>query len=220
MEARPHPRHVTGTVTANAVVTGASVSLLGSGLPDVAVQSDGRFEFDQVPSGDYTITAGLNINNYWNSATAPVHVDAGQTTTVDLPLQPPPEINRLITISVDMETDWSSAFAHSPHYYTNTASAHVHPFLSHAHLDFGGGDTPRGQIGFDIDLNPDLSVNVAWTAQEIDDEVEGTINGGTSVPKNGTINWHGLTVVNGDPIDNDATSMNFSMTNSQDMTIA
>jgi hypothetical protein len=207
---------VTGTVTANADVFGANVSLLGSGLPDVVVHSDGRFEFDKVPAGDYTISAGLNINNYWNSATAPVHVDPGQTTVVDLPLQPPLEINRFITISVDMETDWSSAFAHSPHYYSHTASAHVHPFQSHAHLDFGGGDTPRGQIGFDIDLNADLSVNIAWTAQEIDDEVEGTVNGGTNVRKNDTINWQDLTVVNDDPIDNDATTMNFSMTNGQD----
>ena len=206
---------LTGTVSANAEVTGANVSLLGSGIQDVVVRADGRFEFDNVPSGDYTVTAGLNIGGYWNSASVAVHIDAGKTTDVPIPLQPPPEINRIVTISVEMETDWSSAFAHSPNVFFGTKSAQVHPFHSHEHLDFGGGDTPRGQIGFDIDLNADLSVTVSWSAQEVDDEVEGTVNGGASVAKNGSLNWSGLRVVNDDPIDNDATTMSFTITNFQ-----
>jgi hypothetical protein len=206
---------LTGTVTANADVSGANVSLLGSGMQDVVVGVDGRFEFDQVPSGDYTVTAGLNIGHYWNSASIPVHIDAGKTTDVPVPLQPPPEIDRLVTISVYMETDWSSVWAHSPHAFSGSKSVRVQPFHSHEHLDFGGGDTPRGQIGFDIDLNADLSIKVSWTAQEIDDEVEGTVTGGWNIAKDGALSWTGLVVVNDDPIDNDATTMSFTINNDQ-----
>lgn len=204
-----------GTVTANADVTGANVSLLGSGMQDVVVHADGRFEFDKVPSDDYTVTAGLNIGGHWNSASVAVHIDAGKTTDVPIPLQPPPEINRLVTISVEMETDWSSVFAHSPHVFFGTKTVQVRPFHSHEHLDFGGGDTPRGQIRFDIDLMADLSITVSWNAQEVDDEVEGEVHGGANVAKNATLNWTGLRVVNDDPIDNDATTMSFTITNAQ-----
>ena len=209
---------LTGTVTANADVSGANVSLLGSGLQDVVVRSDGRFRFDNVPSGDYQVTAGLNIAGYWNSATLNVHIDAGQTTDVPIALQPPPEIYRLVTIWVEKETDWSSAFAHSPSYFAETKTAQVWPFHSHAHLDFDGPPnfTPRGHIGFDIDLNADLSVTISWSASEFDDETEGgSINGGGNVPKNTGFAWNHLVVVNDDPIDNDATTINFTIHNDQ-----
>jgi len=209
---------LTGTVTANADVSGANVSLLGSGLQDVVVRSDGRFEFDNVPSGDYQVTAGLNIGGYWNSATVNVHIDAGQTTDVPIALQPPPEIYRLITIWVEKQTDWSSAFAHSPSYFAETKTAQVQPFHSHAHLDFDGPPnfTPRAQIGFDIDLNADLSVTVSWSASEFDDETEGgSVNGGANVAKGAGLSWNHLVVVNDDPIDNDATTINFTVNNDQ-----
>lgn len=207
---------LTGTVTANAAVTGANVSLLGSGMQDVVVGSDGHFEFGQVPSGDYTVNAGLNIGGYWNSASVPVHIEAGKTTDVPVPLQAPPEIHRRVTVSVDsMVTEWTSFWAHAPHGFWGSTSVLVHPFHSHEHIDLGGGDTPRGQIGFDIDLNVDLSVTVSWSAQEIDDEVEGTVTGGTNVAKDSAVSWGGLTVKNDDPIDNDYTQMSFTIYNDQ-----
>jgi hypothetical protein len=210
---------LTGRVTANADVSGANVSLLGSGLQDVVVRSDGRFEFDNVPSGDYQLTAGLNIGGYWNSATVPmVHINAGQTTDVPIALQPPPEIYRLVTIWVEKQTDWSSAFAHSPSYFAETKTAQVWPFHSHAHLDFDGPPnyTPRAHIGFDIDLNADLSITVSWSASEFDDETEGgSVNGGANVPKNAGLSWNHLVVANDDPIDNDATTINFTINNDQ-----
>jgi hypothetical protein len=43
----------------------------------------------------------------------------------------------------------------------------------------------------------------------VGDDVEGTMNGGANVAKNGSFNWNGLRVVNDDPIDNDATTMSF-----------
>ena len=207
-----------GTVTANADVSGANVSLLGSGLQDVVVGRDGRFEFDNVPSGDYQVTAGLNIGGYWNSATVPVHIDAGQTTDVPIALQPPPEIYRLVTIWVEKQTDWSSVYAHSPSYFAETKTAQVWPFHSHAHLDFDGPPnyTPRAHIGFDIDLNADLSVTVSWSASEFDDETEGgSRNGGANVAKNAGLVWNGLVVANDDSIDNDATAINFTINNDQ-----
>lgn len=206
---------LTGTVTANADVSGANVSLLGSGQQDVVVGSDGRFEFAEVPAGSYSVLAGLNIGGYWNSASVQVTVDAGGTTDVTITLQPPPEINRLVTITVEMETDWSSAFAHSPHYFTDTKSVKVQPFHSHGHLDFGGGDTPRGGLGFDIDLNADLSITASWSAREVDDEDESSINGGATVAKNASLGWSGLRVANPDPIDNDETTMSFTIHNDQ-----
>jgi Carboxypeptidase regulatory-like domain len=207
-----------GTVTANADVSGANVSLLGSNLQDVVVGSNGRFEFDNVPSGDYQVTAGLNIGGYWNSATVSVHIDAGKTTDVLIALQPPPEIFRLVTIWVEKTTDWSSALAHHPSYFAEPKTAQVQPFHSHAHLDFDGPPnyTPRAHIGFDIDLNADLSITVSWSASEFDDETEGgSVNGGRNVAKNAGLSWHGLVVANDDPIDNDATTINFTITNDQ-----
>ena len=214
----PTKGNLTGTVTANTDVKGADVSLLGSGMQDVVVGDDGRFEFDNVPSGDYQVTAGLNIGGYWNSATVNVHIDAGQTTDVPVPLQPPPEIYRQVTIWVEKTTEWGSLFAHSPSYFAETKTAQVWPFHSHAHLDFDGPPnfTPRAHIGFDIDLNADLSVTVSWSASEFDDETEGgSINGGGNVQKNGGFVWNGLVTVNDDPIDNDSTTINFTINNDQ-----
>ncbi len=91
----------------------------------------------------------------------------------------------------------------------------VHPFWSHGHLDFGGGDTPHGGICFDIALNAGLSVTVAWAASEIDDEVEATIHGGTNVGKDAWISWSHLRVNNDDSIDNDWTTMNVMIHNDQ-----
>ena len=206
---------LTGTVTANVDVVGANVSLLGSGQQDVVVNDDGRFSFAGVPAGAYTVSAGLTIAGHWNSASVNVVITAGGTADVGVPLQPPPEVLRTVTISVDMDTDWSSVWAHGDHVWTETKSAKVHPFWSHGHLDFGGGDTPHGGIGFDIDLNADLSVSVSWAASEIDDEVEATIHGGADVPQDAGLAWKGLRVNNDDPVDNDGTTMNFTIRNEQ-----
>jgi len=206
---------LTGTITASGEVKGANVSLLGSGIQDVVVGADGRFEFDQVPAGDYTITAGRKIGGFWYANSVPAHILAGNTVNVHVPLLPPPEIDRLVTITVSMGTTWGSLFGGSGHVFEGSASVRVQPFSSHAHLDFGGGDTPRGQIGFDIDLNADLSITVSWTAQEVDDEVETQQSGGTSVPRDWWRHWSGLTVVNDDPIDNDDTTMSFTISNGQ-----
>jgi hypothetical protein len=208
---------LTGTVTANAEVTGANVSI-GNGFQDVVVAGDGRFEFDNVPSGDYQVTAFLSIGGYPNSATANVHIDAGKTTDVPIQLQPPPEIYRSVTIWVEKQTDWSSAIAHSPSYFAETKTAQVWPFHSHAHLDFDGplNFTPRAHIGFDIDLNADLSITVSWSASEFDDETEGgSVIGGANVAKNAGLRLNHLVVVNDDSIDNDATTINFTINNDQ-----
>ena len=206
---------LTGAVQASADVSGANVSLLGSGEPNFVVGSDGRFEFDNVPAGRYTVSAGLNINGYWNSADVTALIAAGGTTDITITLQPPPEVDRLITVSVDMETDWTAVYAHSPHVYYDTRSVRLQPFHSHEHLEFEGGDTPHGRMIVDLDLNADLSVTVSYQALEIDDEVEGGTNGGFDIPKDC---WHsrtGITVSNGDWIDNDATVFTIKVTNDQ-----
>jgi hypothetical protein len=213
----PTKGKLTGTVTANADVTGANVSI-GNGFQDFVVRGDGRFEFDNVPSGDYQLTAGLNIGGYWNSGSVNAHVDAGQTTDVTIALDPPPEIYRSITIWCEKITDWGSVIAHSPSYFAEAKTVEVQPFRSHAHIDFDGPPnyTPRAHIGFDIDLNADLSVTVSWSASEFDDETEGgSVNGGANVAKNGGLSWGGLVVVNDDPIDNDHTTINFTINNNQ-----
>jgi hypothetical protein len=202
-------------VVANGDVAGANVSLLGSGKPDVLTGSDGRFEFDNVPAGDYSVSAGKDIDHYWKSADVPVSIVAGKTTDVTVVLQPPPEVNRWVTVTVDMETDWSSAWAHSPHAWFETKSARVHPFHSHEHLEFGGGDTPRGEMLVDIDMNADLSVTISYKLQEIDDEIEGENHGGFDVPAGW---WHirsGVSVSNGDTIDNDQTICTITVQNNQ-----
>lgn len=205
--------NLTGTVVANGDLTGANVSLLGSGMQDFVVQSDGRFHFDNVPAGDYTVSAGLNINGYFNTADVAAHIVTRATTNVTITLAPPPEVNRLVTINVEMTTDWKSVWAHSPRYYNDTKSVRLNPFNSRDFLGFDGSELPHGHILFDIRLNADLSITVAWTAQEIDDEVEGEVKGGYTIAKDGVLNWSGLTVVNDDPIDADWTTMNFSIRN-------
>ncbi|HXI71883.1 MAG TPA: hypothetical protein VNN22_16125 [Verrucomicrobiae bacterium] len=204
---------LTGRVVANADVSGTNVSLLGSGLQDVVVGEDGRFTFANVPSGDYHISAGLNIGGYFHTADLDVSIKAGATTDVTVTLQPPPEVNRVITINVEMTTDWKSVWAHSPTYHNDTRSVRLNPFNSRDFLGFDGSGEPRGHILFDIRLNADLSITVSWTAQEIDDEVEGEIKGGYTIPKDGTLNWSGLRVSNDDPIDADWTDMNFTIHN-------
>src|SRR5664280_2536931 len=121
----PTKGKLTGTVTANADVTGTNVSLVGSGQQDVVVGGDGRFEFTAVPAGHYTVSAGLNIGGRWNSASLNVAVPAGATADVIVPLQPPPEVLRQVTISVDMDTNWSSVMAHSDHPWSGTKSVKV-----------------------------------------------------------------------------------------------
>ena len=200
---------------ANADVNGTNVSLIGSGAPDVVTGSDGKFEFENIPAGDYKVSAGLNIDGYWNSAEVTASITAGGTTDITITLQPPPQVDRLITVSVDMETDWTAIYAHSPHVYADQRSVRLQPFHSHEHLEFGGGDTPHGQMIVDLDLNADLSVTVSYQAQEIDDEIEGATSGGFDVPMG---SWHsrtGITVSNGDPIDNDATKFDIVVSNDQ-----
>jgi hypothetical protein len=124
----------------------------------------------------------------------------------------------LVTIWVEKQTDWSSAIAHSPGYFAEPKTAQVWPFHSHAHLGFDGPPnyTPRAHIGFDIDLNADLSITVSWSASEFDDETEGgSMNDGANVPKNGGLRWNNLVVANDDSIDNDATTINFTINNDQ-----
>ena len=58
-------------------------------------------------------------------------------------------------------------------------------------------------------------MTVSWTASEVDDEVESTLNGGANVAKDGGLDWSGLTVVNPDSIDNDHTTMSFTIHNDQ-----
>lgn len=205
--------NLTGTVVANGDVAGATVSLQGSGLPDVAVGSDGKFRFDNVFAGSYTLSAGLNLNGYWNSKDMAVEILAGQTADVTVMLEMPPETHRLVTVSVDMVTDWKSVWAHGPYPYFGTGTATLHPFHSHEQIVLEGSHSPHGKIIFDLDLNADLSINVSWTAQEIDDEVEGEVKGGYRLGQDGSFNWSGLRVVNDDPIDADWTDMKFSVTN-------
>jgi hypothetical protein len=118
---------------------GANVSLLGSGMQDVVVNSDGRFRFDNVAVGNYTVSAGLNINGYFNTAEVTVQINAGTTTNVAVPLQPPPEIYRLITIWVEnrltgvrrlrtaraiLPRPRRSKCSHSTHAHTSTSMVH------------------------------------------------------------------------------------------------
>lgn len=207
--------NLTGTVIADSNVSGAVVSLLGSGESDVVVGDDGHFVFDEIPEGDYTITAGLNIKGYWYSTEATVHINAGVTNNISITLQPPAEIYRTITISVNMESDYKSVWAHgSPSStFSQAQFIKVHPFKSHAHLDFEGAGYAHGRISFDIDLNPDLSVTVAWDAKEMQDEGEGGVSGGYTIARDSSLSWKGMKVTNDDPIDSDWTYINFEIYN-------
>jgi len=208
-------------VAADGSVNGATVSLLGSGQPDVVVGADGKFSFNNVAAGDYTVQAGVNIKNYWESASQTVHITAGTKTNVILALQPPPEIHREITISIHMEitNKQLAACGTCTTIFDLTKTVWVHPFHSHDSMDFEArfdpGKDVRGYINFSVDLGADLAVTVKWGAQEIDDEVEGTENGAMVVQKDQAAGWQGLVVSNDDPIDADWTKMSWTVWNKQ-----
>ena len=82
---------LTGTMQANADVNGTNVSLIGSGAPDVVTGSDGKFEFENIPAGDYKVSAGLNIDGYWNSAEVTASITAGGTTDITITLNHHPK---------------------------------------------------------------------------------------------------------------------------------
>lgn len=208
-----------GTVVASdGGVDGATVSLLGSGKPDIVVGSDGQFSFNGVAEGDYTVKAGLNINGFFEQASQNIHIKAGSKTNVVLALNPPPEINRQVTISIHMEVTNVDIGGHHTRTFDFTKSTWVHPFHSHDGISFDapfGGNSVHGVISFSVDLNPDLSINLSWTAQEIDDEVESQLGSSMVVGRDGTGSWRGLTVSNDDPIDADWTTMAWTVHNGQ-----
>jgi hypothetical protein len=208
--------NLTGRVIALPSPEGTTVSLLGSGQSDFIVRGDGSFRFDNVPSGSYSITGGLNIGGYWASDEKAVEIIPGKTTDVTLVLQLDPGTNRIVNFTVHMETT-NYAFADTDvSYFDMAGSVRVGPYIPNGGIPFDGGtDNPHGHISFDVSLKPDLSVEVAWTAQEVSDEVETEIKHTETIAKGGWLNWTGLTVVNDDPIDADNTVMNFTIHNDQ-----
>lgn len=201
-------------------VDGADVSLQGSGQADVSVGADGKFAFADVPEGDYQIVAGRKIGDYYYRAGQFVSIAAGVSTDVTLTLQAPPEINRQVTIAIYMEITNKSIAASSPTGSDQTKTVWLHPFHSHESISFeqrysANDPEPRGAITFDLNLNADLSVNVTWTAQEIDDEVECELKGAFKVDRDRWQSFTGLCVSNDDPIDADWTTMEWTMTNAQ-----
>lgn len=212
----------TGVVmAADGSVEGATVSLLGSGQPDVVVGADGKFSFRSVAAGDYSVTAGVNIKQFWESASQTVHIATGTKTNVILTLQPPPEFHREVTISIHMEITnvQLAACGTCTTVFDLTKTVWVHPFHSHDSMNFEARFDPdkdvRGYISFSIDLAADLSVTVKWGAQEIDDEVESTEDGAMVVQKDQAADWQGLVVSNDDFIDADWTKMSWTVRNKQ-----
>jgi hypothetical protein len=127
-----------------------------------------------------------------------------------------PGTNRLINFVVHMDTT-NYAFADTDvNGYDMAGSVRVGPYHANGSTGFdGGGDNPHGHISFDVALNPDLSVNVSWTAQEVSDEVEAELKHTVTIPKDSGFNWSGLTVANDDPVDADNTVMRFTINNDQ-----
>lgn len=208
--------NLTGRVAANGSVEGASVSLLGSGQPDVVVHEDGLFHFDNVPAGNYTLEGGLAIDGYWNSADVPVNIEAGKTLDVLLTLQGQPGLNRLVNFTVHMDTTNKALADTDTDSFDMAGSLRVGPYKTHDGIGFdGSGDNPHGHIGFDVVFNADLSVTVGWTAQEVSDEVEGQVQHSATILQDQWLIWSGLTVNNDDPIDADWTVMSFTIQNAQ-----
>jgi hypothetical protein len=164
---------------------------LGSGQEPLYVGDDGLFKFDGVPVGDYTLSAGVIINKYWYSAQVEVHIAAGKTTPVQVLLQPPPEVNREVTITVEMSMLEHSFIAHGSEYSKQAKLVRLHPFHSHEHVPFDGRkDQPFGRLLFDIDLLPQGKIKIEWRGQEIDDDkVEAEFKGGHTLDKERWQSW-------------------------------
>jgi hypothetical protein len=207
-----------GTVRSDGDITGATVSLLGSGKNDVTVDGSGRYRFDDVPAGSYNLAAELIANGVpYHPDPVTVTIVAAQTITADLFISIiPPWLLRSVTIDIFMETNWSSVFAHGVPGFADSKTVLLNPIgAPTAHLEFEGDyGNPHGKLMFDITLKDGGDIALVVTAQEIDDEVEATINGVMDIPRDTWKSW-GCTVANDDPIDNDWTKMSWKVQNAQ-----
>ena len=215
---------LTGTVVGSSGcnISGAEVSI--SGFNPFVVDSNGKFRFDNVPTGPCHVTVEFIDSNgvgYPPIESNPdIPIIEGQTSDITLVIPcVPPYLVRLVTIDVNMETNWSSISAHNVPGLKDSKSIKLDP-VNHptGHLEFDDNDNmghPHGKLFFDIQLQNDGSINVSYNAQEIDDEVEGGTGDTWNVQRDWWRSLSNLTVSNGDPIDNDATNFNFVIHNDQ-----
>jgi Carboxypeptidase regulatory-like domain len=189
---------VSGTVVMpdGSSVAGCDVSI--SGQPDIYVGADGAFSF-LVPEGWYTVSAGMDHNGMWYSTKSDISITAGETTPVILSLQPPPEVHRLITISVQMtvmKKGWG-ACGDCDREFSFTQSRSVYPWHETTDIDFQAmypdGSGWNGYINFPITLHPDLSVTVQYSAQiRKNTEVDHSYGGVFDVAENAGVSYTGL----------------------------
>jgi len=81
------------------LVENASVSIAGL---ELFSDSNGYFVDTMIPAGSYDIVATKMIGGYFMSVTEPVVITAGQTTYIDLHLEPPPQYVRRVTVTGSM----------------------------------------------------------------------------------------------------------------------
>lgn len=213
---------LTGTVVGagGGDISGTTVSIDSN--HSVTVNSSGIFAFADVPTPSCHVTAELISNGvgYRVETNPDPPIIAGQTSNITIVIPTvPPFLVRLVTIDVSMRTNWSSISAHNVPELSDSKSVKLNP-VNHptAHLEFDDNDNlghPHGKIMFDIQLLDDGGINVTYTAQEIDDEVEGGTADTWKVQRDWWRSLTGLTVSNGDSIDNDATTFNFVIHNDE-----
>jgi hypothetical protein len=187
-----------GSVFASGVPEqGCEVALTGQ--DDVLTGADGSFCFSNVPEGSYTVSAGMNINGYWNSITQVVNIQGGLTTNTVLMLQPPPEIHREVRVVVHM-TVWQAGISAcgdcDQEFDLPMQTAELSPFNDAATLVFEADyykPYTNGRLFVGLHLNADLTVSVSWTAQLRDgaDVKDSMSNVGTVNPGE-TYGWSGL----------------------------
>lgn len=213
---------LTGTVVGagGGDISGTTVSIDSN--HSLTVNADGKFTFDNVPTPSCHVTAELISNGvgYRVETNPDPPIIAGKTSDITIVIPTvPPFLIRLVTIDVSMQTNWFTISAHNVPELSDSISVKLDP-VNHptAHLEFDDNDDlghPHGKIMFDIQLLDDGGINVTYTALEIDDEVEGGTADTWKVQRDWWRSLTGLTVSNGDSIDNDATTFNFVIHNDE-----
>jgi hypothetical protein len=143
-------------------VPDASVTIAGL---ELFTDANGGFRDELIPAGTYEIVASKLIGGYYMSVRQQVTIHPGQTTTVELSLQPPPEYIRRVVIDGTMfildHEDWP--FDNETEWYSFYAARTLDIFQRNARVEIAHcvGDEVRVELKFDLHLKEEDDTTVA-----------------------------------------------------------
>ena len=143
-------------------VPDASVTIAGL---ELFTDANGYFRDDLIPAGTYEIVASKLIGGYYMSARQQVTINPGETTTVELSLQPPPAYIRRVVIDGEMfildDEDWpfDDETETVPFYEARTLDVFQRDAL--VEIAHCVGDEVRVELKFNLHLKEEDNMTVA-----------------------------------------------------------